>query len=75
MKPMTQQLLRYAAARAAEPSTWRGLVSLLASAGLALAPETQDLLVATALNIVQAAFGLTGLIALLTPDVKHPPEN
>lgn len=76
MNPTTQRLLTFAAARAVEPSTWRGLVNLLTAAGLfSVAPETQDLMVSTALDLVQWAFATTGLIAILTPDVKHQPEK
>ena len=80
MKPTTKRLLSrlltFAAARAAEPSTWRGLVNLLTAAGLfSVAPETQDLMVTTALDLVQWAFTATGLIAILTPDVTPRSET
>ena len=75
MRPVTRRLLAFAAARAVEPSTWRGLVNLATAAGLfSLAPDTQDMLVTTALDLVQLAFTATGLIAILSPDVK-PPEK
>lgn len=49
--------------RAKEPSTWRGLVFLLTSAGLGIAPELATL-------IVTVGTGLAGIIGIATADKK-----
>lgn len=49
--------------RAKEPSTWRGLILLLTSAGLSIAPEL-------ATFIVSVGTGLAGIIGVLTSDKK-----
>ena len=58
--------VRFLAARAAEPSSWRGVIFILSSLGIVLKPE-----VASA--IIAAGMGITGLISVLTAD-PVPPE-
>ena len=53
----------YILARAKEPSTWRGLILLLTSAGLGIAPELATL-------IVTVGTGTAGILGMLSPDTK-----
>ena len=53
----------YLLARAKEPSTWRGMIFLLTSAGLGIAPELATL-------IVSVGTGLAGIIGVVTSDKK-----
>lgn len=57
MPPLLDTLL----ARAAEPSTWRGLVWLFAALGLTLSPEQAS-------SIIAAGAALAGAIGVLTRD-------
>ena len=50
-------------ARAKEPSTWRGLFLILAAAGVPIAPQMAESIIATGLAIA-------GLIGVVTPDKK-----
>jgi hypothetical protein len=50
-------------ARAKEPSTWRGLFLFLAAAGVPIAPQMADAIIATGLAVA-------GLIGVVTPDKK-----
>jgi hypothetical protein len=56
-----KDLMNFVLARLAERSTWRGLVDVLAAAGLVLSPEQ-------ATTIITAGLGLRGLIATLFAD-------
>lgn len=38
--------------RLKEPSTWRGLVGILALLGIAVTPELQDAIVASAIGVI-----------------------
>lgn len=51
----------YVLARLAEPSTWRGIMALLTSVGLAISPEQ-------AVAITSVGIGLIGLIGTFVPD-------
>ena len=53
--------------RAREASTWRGAILLLTSSGVAIKPELHEL-------IVGAGLGAAGLVAVLFPDAKRPPQ-
>jgi hypothetical protein len=53
----------YILARAKEPSTWRGLILILTSAGLGIAPELATL-------IVSVGTGVAGIIGVVTADKK-----
>lgn len=53
----------YIIARAKEPSTWRGLILLLTSAGISVAPEL-------ATFIVAAGTGIAGILGIVTADKK-----
>jgi hypothetical protein len=50
-------------ARAKEPSTWRGFFLFLAAAGVPIAPQMADAIIATGLAVA-------GLIGVVTPDKK-----
>ncbi len=50
-------------ARAKEPSTWRGLFLFLTAAGIPIAPQMADAIIATGLAVA-------GLIGVVTPDKK-----
>jgi len=54
-------ILAYIMARLAEPSTWRGIMALLTSVGLAISPEQ-------AVAITSVGIGLIGLIGTFVPD-------
>lgn len=56
----------YLLARAAEPSTWRGLVWLLAALGLVLSPEQSA-------AIVAAGAAVAGVLGVFTHD--QPPGD
>jgi hypothetical protein len=64
-------LMRYLFSRLREPSTWRGLVALAASLGVAISPELGEAVIAVGL-------ALMGLIGALAPDAlpqpRDPPE-
>jgi hypothetical protein len=47
-------ILNYTIARLSENSTWRGILLLLTSAGVALSPDHQEAIVAAGLGIVGA---------------------
>lgn len=49
--------------RLTEPSTWRGLVGLLTSAGIVLSPELAG-------QIIAAGLAVMGLINILRKEVK-----
>lgn len=57
MKPV----FHYLQQRAAEPSTWRGLIVLLTALGVALTPEQHEAVVALGL-------ALAGLVGVFFPD-------
>ena len=50
-------------ARAKEPSTWRGLFLFLAAAGVPIAPQMAESIIATGLAVA-------GLIGVVAPDPK-----
>lgn len=51
----------YLLERLREPSTWRGLILIAAAAGVPVAPELAE-------AIVAAGMGLAGLVGVLTAD-------
>jgi hypothetical protein len=53
----------YILERAKEPSTWRGLIMVLTSAGLVVSPDL-------AAAIVSVGTGLAGLVGIFTTDKK-----
>ena len=53
----------YILARAKEPSTWRGVLFLLTSAGIGIAPELATL-------IVSVGTGVAGILGVITADKK-----
>jgi hypothetical protein len=53
----------YLIARAKEASTWRGIIFLLTSAGLGIAPELATL-------IVTVGTGAAGIVGIVTADKK-----
>lgn len=57
----------YLLARLREPSTWRGLVMLLAAAGVPLAPEMASV-------VISVGMALAGLIGVATPDAPRAPS-
>lgn len=56
---------RFLAARAAEPSSWRGVIFCLSSLGIILRPEVSS-------AIIAAGMGIAGLISVLTADPAPP---
>lgn len=60
---MTSNILAFMAQRVAEPSTWRGVVALLASVGIAVDPGHLE-------TFVTSGLALIGLIGALTPDKR-----
>ena len=56
-------LFGWVSGRLGERSTWLGLVSILTSAGIAIAPAWQE-------AIVSVGLGLGGAIGILSKDVK-----
>lgn len=58
--------VRFLAARAAEPSSWRGVIFIFSSLGIVLRPEVSS-------AIIAAGMGIAGLISVLTAD-PAPPE-
>lgn len=50
--------------RMREPSTWRGLVMLLAAAGVPLAPDVAE-------TIISLGMAAAGLIGVATPDARR----
>lgn len=54
----------YLLARLREPSTWRGLVMLLAAAGVPLAPEMANV-------VISVGMALAGLIGVAAPDAPR----
>lgn len=52
--------------RLKEPSTWRGIILILTSAGVAIDPALAD-------AIIPAGIGLAGVIGVVTADKK--PDN
>jgi len=56
-------ILKYILARAAERSTWLGLISFATALGLALTSSQQE-------AIVAAGMGAAGLVAAFTSDNK-----
>lgn len=61
MTDITRTIARYAAAQLREPSTWRGLIYMLTSFGVAFSPEQTA-------AIVAFGFAVAGLIAVFVPD-------
>lgn len=55
--------MKYIIARLKEASTWRGLILVVTSLGLGIAPAMQEAIVATGI-------GLAGLAGALLPDAK-----
>lgn len=53
----------YILSRAKEPSTWRGLVFMLTSLGLGIAPELATL-------IVTVGTGIAGIVGVVSADTK-----
>lgn len=51
----------YLLARAKEPSSWRGLILLLAAAGVPIAPGMAE-------AIISVGLAVAGLIGVATPD-------
>ena len=56
----------YLLARLKEPSTWRGIILIMTSAGVGIEPAMAD-------AIIGAGIGLAGLVGVVTADKK--PEN
>lgn len=56
----------YILQRLTEPSTWRGIILILTSAGVGIEPAMAD-------AIIGAGIGLAGLIGVVTADKK--PQN
>lgn len=56
-------MLSFLLARLNEPSTWRGILALLTSVGVALNPEQQA-------AIISAGLGLIGAVGVFTADPK-----
>jgi hypothetical protein len=52
-------MIQYILDRASEPSSWRGVVFLLTSAGLGIAPELSN-------AIITAGVALAGLLGVVT---------
>ncbi|HJQ58127.1 MAG TPA: hypothetical protein VJ890_14565 [Vineibacter sp.] len=61
-----QGLLAFVAARLKERSTWLGLFALLSAAGVMIAPELRDAIIAVAII-------LAGGTAAITPDPPPAP--
>jgi hypothetical protein len=51
-------MIQYLLERAKEPSSWRGAVFLLASAGVGIAPELSDAIITTGVAVA----GLLGVV-------------
>jgi hypothetical protein len=63
-----QAVMEYIAARAKEPSTWRGLIAMLTAAGVYIKPEAVEV-------IVTVGLGLGGLVGVAFADSRpKPPE-
>lgn len=56
----------YILQRLTEPSTWRGIILILTSAGVGIEPAMAD-------AIISAGIGLAGVIGVVTADKK--PDN
>lgn len=56
----------YILQRLKEPSTWRGIILILTSAGVGIEPAMAD-------AIISAGIGLAGVIGVVTADKK--PDN
>ena len=56
-------MVSFLLARLNEPSTWRGVLALLTSLGIALNPEQQA-------AIITAGLGLIGAVGVFTSDPK-----
>lgn len=56
-------MVSFLLARLNEPSTWRGVLALLTSLGIALNPEQQA-------AIITAGLGLIGAVGVFTADPK-----
>ena len=54
---------QWALDRLSEPSTWRGIILILTSAGVNIAPAMAD-------AIIGAGIGICGLVGVLTADKK-----
>lgn len=54
-------MLKWVLDRAKERSTWIGLASVLAAAGVALSPELKEAIIATGIAVA-------GLVAVITKD-------
>ena len=54
-------MMQYILARLSEPSTWRGIVSILTAAGIALSPQQIEAIITVGLLVV-------GLIGAVTKD-------
>jgi len=56
----------YALARLKEPSTWRGIILVLAAAGVPIAPAIAD-------QVIAVGIAAAGLVGILTADNKPKP--
>jgi hypothetical protein len=54
-----KNIAKYASDRLKEPSTWRGIILVLAAVGVKLSPELADAIIASGIS-------LAGVIAILT---------
>jgi hypothetical protein len=54
-----KDIAKYASDRLKEPSTWRGIILILAAVGVKLSPELADAIIASGIS-------LAGVIAILT---------
>lgn len=58
-----RSFLKWIGNRLAERSSWLGVIAVLASLGISVSPELQDV-------IIQLGLSLAGLVAFLTKDKK-----
>ncbi len=56
-------VFKWLGGRLAERSSWLGIIAVLASLGITISPELQDV-------IIQVGLSLAGLVAFLTKDKK-----
>ena len=63
---MVNDMKDYLLDRLKEPSTWRGIILILTSAGVGIEPAMAD-------AIISAGIGLAGVIGVVTADKK--PDN
>lgn len=55
--------VRFLMARLKEPSTWRGVISIVTAMGVALSPSQME-------AIIAGGLALMGIVGAFTPDAK-----